>query len=467
MLQFFKLNDPFRLVGILLFLGVFRLPYLLIGTPLIQPEMIWLLIGERIANGIPMYGGIMDDTGPFAALAYGLLYALFGKSLTAHHVLAAFVVFFQVAYLNYLFIRFKTYKENTYLPAIVMLVYFHLSYDFLILSPSLMGNMFILLAFGQLFSQTSLSKNATESILLLGLFGGIALCFHFPLVVFLPLMIVFGVVIGGFNFQQLSLVVTAYLLPFALVAMYFFWIEGLEEFFVEFVLASRKIERSLHTTIGELAFVFFVPAIFSTLGFLAILLVKKLYVNQQKQNQLMILYLVCASFTVFLANRTIGYQFLGLIPVFTFYTVHYLNSLRRPFLQSALFYLILLGAPFIGASWLFYKQKDPTYYNYAVKEGSEYQFTAGASILVLGEDLGYYREAKLATPYLNFSMAKPYLESHNSFGQMAKINRFFLEEQPEWVIDQEGVFAAMLPFYPQIQEWYVQDSPGRYRLKKQ
>ncbi|EON77021.1 hypothetical protein ADIS_2470 [Lunatimonas lonarensis] len=466
MLQFFKLNDPFRLVGILLFLGIFRLPYFLLGTPMIQPEMVWLLIGERMASGIPMYDGIMDDTGPFSALFYGLLHFLFGKSLTAHHVLAGFVVFFQVAYLNHLFIRYKTYKENTYLPAIVMLVYFHLSYDFLILSPSLLGNTFILLAFGQLFSQTALNKNATESILLLGLFGGIALCFHFPLVVFFPLMVVFGVVIGGFNFQQLALSVTAYLLPFALVALYFFWIEGLEEFFVEFVLASRKIQRSVHTTVGELAFVFFMPILLSIFGFFAILLVKKLYINQQKQNQLMILYLICASFTVFLANRTIGYQFLGLIPVFAFYTVHYLNSIRRPVFQSALFYLILLGMPFIGVSWFFYKKNDPTYHQYAVMEGPEYAITKGTNVLVLGKDLGYYREASLATPYLNFAMAKPYLENRRDFGQMAKINRFFVEEQPEWVIDEEGVFGAMLPFYPQIQALYEQEASDRYRLKK-
>lgn len=449
-----------------MFLGLFRLPYYLIGAPLVQPEMVWLLIGERIAGGFAMYGGIMDDTGPFSALTYGVLHLLFGRSPSAHHLLAALVIFFQVVYVNFLFIRFKTYKENTYLPAIVMLVFFHLSYDFLILSPSLLGNTFILLAFGQLFSQTAVNKNSTESILLLGLFGGIALCFHFPLVVFLPLLVVFGIVIGGFNFQQLLLTVTAYLLPLTLVGVYFFWIDGLEEFFVEFVLASRKIEGIVHTTLGELAFVFFLPLLLSALGFFAILLVKKLYINQQKQNQLMILYLVCASFTVFLANRTIGYQFIGLIPVFTFYTVHYLVSLRRPFFQSLLFYVLLLGTPFIGVSWLFYKQNDPTFFEYAVKDGQEYGMVDGSSVLVLGRDLGYYRQASIATPYLNFAMAKPYLSDRERFERMAKINRFFMDERPDWVIDEEGVFGEMLPYYPQIQSLYEWDGEIRYQLKK-
>ncbi len=428
--------------------------------------MVWLLIGERMAGGFAMYGEIMDDTGPFSALTYGLLHFFFGRSLFMHHLFAAFVIFFQVTYLNFLFIRFKTYKENTYLPAIVMLCFFHLSYDFLVLSPSLLGNTFILLAFGQLFSQTAVNKNSTESILLLGLYGGIALCFHFPLVVFLPLMVVFGMVIGGFNFQQLLLAVTAYLIPLALVGVYFFWIEGLEDFFIEFVLASRKIEGLVHSTLREIGFVFFLPLLLSTWGFFAILLVKKLYINQQKQSQLMILYLVCASFTVFVANRTIAYQFLGLIPVFTFYTVHYLVSIRKPILQSLLFYVLFLGTPFIGASWLFYKQNDPTYFEYAVKDGPEYHFSDGASVLVLGKDLGYYRNAPLATPYLNFAMAKPYLADLENFENRAKINRFFREERPGWVIDDEGVFGDLLPNYPQIQAMYELEEINRYRLKK-
>jgi len=87
-------------------------------------------------------------------------------------------------------------------------------------------------------------------------------------------------------------------------------------------------------------------------------------------------------------------------------------------------------------------------------------------VLVLGRDLGYYRHASLATPYLNFAMAKPYLSDRGSFESMAKINRFFIEERPEWVIDEEGIFGELLPYFPQIKALYELDGELRYRLKK-
>lgn len=465
MLQFFKVNDPFRLVGILLFLVLFRLPYHWLGAPVTQPEMVWLLIGERIAEGHVMYSDIMDDTGPFSTVVYGLLHLLFGRSLLAQHILASLIILFQVTYLNFLFIRFKTYVENTYLPSIIFLILFHLSYDFLVLSPSLMGNTFILLAFGQFFSQTAVNKNSTESILLLGLFGGAALCFHFPLIVFFPVMLGFGVMMGGFNFQQLILAVTSYFLPIALVSLYFFWIDGFMDFVEEFILASRMIDGPVHTSYGELLFIFGLPLTVSLFGFFSIALVKKLYVNQQKQNQLMILYFVCASCTIFLANRVIAYQFLGLIPVFTYYIVHFLASLKKEYAQSLLFYTLFLGIPFIGYSWLFYKKNDQTFYNYALQSGESYSFTEGAKVLVLGNDLGYYQHASLATPYLNYAMAKPFLTDLGTYQRKAEVYRHFSDDKPEWVVDEEGVFSELLLLFPQMQTLYTKESEYLYKLK--
>src|SRR5690606_7720362 len=114
LLSFFKLNDPFRLLGIVFLLAILRIPYLLLEIPLLQPELIWMLIGERMSNGYSMYVDIIDDTGALSAGVYWLIHLIAGKSLLAYHVVAALIILFQASYINHLLIQYKAFEENTY-----------------------------------------------------------------------------------------------------------------------------------------------------------------------------------------------------------------------------------------------------------------------------------------------------------------------------------------------------------------
>lgn len=434
--------------------------------PLLQPEMIWMLIGERMDGGYAMYSQIMDDTGPFSAFVYWVLYALFGRSAWAFHSFAGIVIVFQIVYINFLFIRFKSYQENSYLPAVVMLVLFHLSYDFLVLSPSLMGNTFILLAFGQLFSHTSINRNSTESVLLLGLYGGFALCFHFPLIVFFPFMVICGIFISGFNFQQLSLSVTSYFIPVTLYGLYSFWTDSFWDFYREFVLASRQVVPVVHIPYQELLILFSFPIFLSLIGLVLTFGLRKMYVNQQKQSQLMVLYFICSCCALFFANRTISYQFLGLVPVFTYYLIHLLWVVKNKYRKQLIFYSYLLLIPALGCWWLILKKNETAAFSeYAITAKDRHPIRKGASVLVLGKDLGYYQDAVPATPFINIGLAKQYLEDMGDYGKKTSVFRHFVEESPNYVVDEEGVFAQILPYFPQLAERYERLPDGVYQLK--
>src|SRR5690606_31703706 len=212
-----------------------------------------MLVGERMAKGHAMYVDIIDDTGALSAGVYWLIHLVAGRSLLAYHVVAALIIFFQASYINHLLIQYKAFEENTYLPALVMVVLFHLSYDFLTLSPALMGSTFILLALGPLFSQTVRHQDQPDPVFLTGLFGGIALCFHFPLMVLLPFFLAGGLIICGYDLRQLLLCVTGYLLPLALCALYYFWIDGFSEFVTGFIYSIRIIDVYRHVSYWDLA----------------------------------------------------------------------------------------------------------------------------------------------------------------------------------------------------------------------
>ena len=465
MLSFFKLNDPFRLLGIVFLLAILRIPYLLLEIPLLQPELIWMLIGERMSNGYSMYVDIIDDTGALSAGVYWLIHLIAGKSLLAYHVVAALIILFQASYINHLLIQYKAFEENTYIPALVMLVLFHLSFDFLTLSPSLMGSTFILLALGQLFSQTVRHQDQPEPVFLVGLFGGIALCFHFPLMVFLPFFLAAGLIISGYNLHQLLLCLTGYFLPIILCALYYFWIDGFSEFITGFVYSIRIVDVYRHVAYSDLASLLGLALFFTFWGFVLGFLTKRLTVNQQKQNQLIILYLVFAILPLVAANRLTPYQLVVLLPGLTYYISQIFIYLNRKRLTAFAFYAFLLGVPSTGYVWLSQKLSSGGIDHYAVNIDNRYDFTDNSTVLVLGQDLGYYRNASLAGPYLNYQLSKPVLAEYKNYPALTKIYLAFKNEKPEYVIDEEGTFAALLEHLPELAAGYALEAEGVYRLK--
>ncbi len=424
-----------------------------------------MLIGERMSKGYAMYVDIIDDTGTLSAGMYWLIHLVAGRSLLAYHLIAAAVILFQVSYLNTFLIQYKAFEENTYVPALVMLVLFHLSYDFLALSPALMGSTFILLALGQLFSQTVRHQDQPEPVFLTGLFGGIALCFHFPLMVFLPFFLAAGLIICGYNLRQLLLCLTGYFLPIILCALYYFWIDGFSEFITGFVYSIRIIDVYRHVSYWDLASLLALALFFTFWGFVLGFLLKRLTVNQQKQNQLVILYLVFAILPLVAANRLTPYQLVVLLPGMTYYISQIFIYLNRKKLITLVFYAFLLGIPSVGYGWLTQKLKSDGIDNYVVNVDNRHGFTENSTVLVLGQDLGYYRNASLAGPYLNYQLSKPVLAEYRNYPALTKIYLSFKNEKPEYIIDEEGTFAALLEHLPELAADYTLEAEGVYRLK--
>jgi hypothetical protein len=455
LLSFFRINDPSRLIVIIAVLLLLSSIYIwVLNIPLLQPEMIWLLIGERMADGKHMYLDIIDDTGPLSAGVYWVCHLLFGRSVMVYKLLAILVVIFQIVYINTLYIKYKSFEENTYIPALVMVILFHLSFDMITLSPALMGSTFIVLALGQLFSQTVLQKEGSDSILLVGIFGGIAACFHFPLVTFLPFLLVAGIVVSGFSFRQLILAFVSYLLPLTFCAVYYFWFDGLFAFFDQFIISPRNVESYAHVSYRDLLILFSAPLFFTTLGFFVGLIVKSQTVNQQKQLQLTLIFLIFAISSLLLTNRRTPYQFIVTIPGLAYFITFLFVAFKKGVPVKILAALFVFGIPIIGYIWTVFQTNSGKISTYAVTVSDKHKITKGKKVLVLGEDLGYYHNASLATPYLHFRLSKNTLRNQNGLEKTALIYQNFIKERPEVIVDEEGVFEELLKLFPPLEDSY-------------
>lgn len=434
-------------------------------VPMLQPEMTWLLIGERMAEGKAMYIDIVDDTGPLSAAVYWLCHLAFGRSWLALKILALVLAMFQITYLNGIFIYYKSFKENTYIPALLLVILFHLSFDLLTLSPALMGSTFLVLALRHLFSQTVLQKEGSDSILLIGLFGGIAACFHFPLVTFLPFMLISGVIVSGFSFRQLVLSMIAYSLPFTIIALFYFWNDSLWIFFEEFVIDPRRVDRYAHVGLRDLLVLFLPGMVFSVMGFVVGAVLQSQTVNQQKQFQLMFLFVLFGMGSLFLSNRITPYQLVMILPGMAYFGTQLFAAYEKGPFMKALSWIFILGIPFGGFLWIVLKSNSGEINTYAIEFMEKHASTRGKRILVLGEDLGYYQNASLGSRYLNYSLTKNILNDTTDLRNSAEVFRVFSTERPQIIIDEDGLFENLSNRLSPLKEIYQKQGEGRFELK--
>ena len=185
LLRFFRINDPYRLLGLFVLLILFSLPYLIHPGMNTLQELRNFVLGEAIGDGKLMYVGIIDSSAPITAFIFGLTDWIFGRSLLGQHIFAVVLISFQASFFAILLINNKAYNDNTYVPALIFGLLCFFSFDLLSFSPELLGSTVLLLALNNLFKEIEFRIEKDEIILNLGVYLGVATLLIFSYAIFL------------------------------------------------------------------------------------------------------------------------------------------------------------------------------------------------------------------------------------------------------------------------------------------
>lgn len=461
LLSFFKVNDPFRLIGVGLFALILTLVYLFVNPfPLTNPQLIWMVLGERLNEGNFLYLDVIDDTGPLSAAFFALVDFVFGRNMVAYEILGRALILVQVIYWNTILIKYRVFDENTYLPSIIMMALFHISFDLLSLSPTLLGSTFLILALGQLFSQTVLQKETSESTLLIGLYAGLATGFNPNYALFLPYMIFTGIAISGFSFRQLMLSLVGYFLPILLISVYYFWNDGLEAAFDTWPLIFQSDKYQFQSYISWLI-LGALPILLSIVGYFLSAVLRGSTINQQKQRQLIIIWIFFSALEFFLIKRQASYQLVIFIPGITYLITQFFLNMGRGMIAKLSFYLLIIGLP--GFAFWYWQGTVEKHADYFVKESDPIEYPG--SVMILGEDISPYIHSKMGGPFLNFKLSKLYLEREKDLPERAKLFQLLQTQKADVVLDQEGVFSRLLQEYPELAKQYESPETGVFLLK--
>ncbi|HEX8348358.1 MAG TPA: hypothetical protein VF598_00220 [Hymenobacter sp.] len=431
---------------LLLVLAV-RLPLLWLGVPLTMAELRAMLLGERLHEGAILYRNLYDSTAPLAAAFFAALDFVGNRPLWLYRVLALVLLLFQALRLNMVLNRADVHPERGFVAALMYLLLASLSSDLDTLSPLLLGHTFIILSLSALLP-TSREGYDNRRLFRAGFLIGVAALCYLPLALFL-LVGLFAVIIFAANsFRSFLLLLCGFFFPYAVATTFFLYFESLPDF-LQFHLRPT-LQGLVAGADGLPLFVqlrlFILPAVILGLALARSFTTSLGLVFQVNFQQLMLVWLVVASLMVAAGQGTAPGTLVLVLPPLTYFSLFLWQKARRAWVPEVLL-LVVLGTIVLvryrTVLGLEYAVQIPAESRYAVQPNPAYAAVKGQRLLVLGNDQRSYLYNRLATPYLDWSLAQTDFGHLNEYAAVSRLAHNFAPTPPDYIIDKAGLLPEL------------------------
>ena len=455
MLNFFKLNDPNRLIIIFLVLLCLRGLLTFQGLSITLFELKWLLLGQRSAEGFFMYKEIFDYTGPFSVFFYRIIDQIFGKSQHAHHVISTFWLFLNAIIFNSFLKKNKNFSENNNLPALFFVLYAVAIPDFMVLSPQIMSLTFLLMGLSKVLDRIA---GETTDVLFLytGIHVGIATLFYPPAIIYFFIFLISFFLFSSSKLRRIGLYFNGFLIPLVLISCFFYWNDNGS--YAWHALVNRGLFGQEINYLSKIKnyYSFRVPILIGSAAMVITLLSNHFTSFQNKAAQVMLLMVIGASIVIWLDIETSPVQMLYFVPSLTFFLVHLMLMLSKVWIKR-LVPLMIVGV-LILAPYLNYDQLNTN--GMIVKKGIDK--SSKMRIMLLSDNLSILHGQELASPFLDAQLSKEKIASLDDsvFAQM--LIKVIKQAPPSVIIDDWMLIPKIFSAFPELSKEYRKQKRGYY-----
>jgi hypothetical protein len=453
-LRFFRLNDPYRLLAVLILMVAMSMPIFLHPMTITIPELKDIVLGELLNSGKMMYLQVVDDS-PWAAAWFAkIVEFVMGRSIFGRHLMALLIIFFQAAFFAFIVIRNRAYNESNYLPAFIFGVICFFSFDMLSLSRELLASTFLLLALNNIFKEIEFKVQRDEIIFNIGFFLGIASLFIFSYSVFLIGSLVILSVFARITLRKSLLLTFGFAFPhLALICVYYFR-DGLSEFAQYFYDANFTFhsvnlvswKSILWLSGGVLSFFFFA---------LVMLNREARFTKYQSQLlQVMLLWMGVSFIQISITLELTPHSFITFVPPLSYFISHYILLIRRKWIAESMVWIFLLSTIGIGTAARLGKIKTVDYSGLYAKSSKYESFIKRKRVLVLGDDLGIFKNNQAASYFLNWNLSKKIFQEPEYFENVIHVQDSFEKDMPDVIIDEKELMKKFFIRLPGLQAQY-------------
>jgi hypothetical protein len=457
-IQYFRINDPYRLVGLLLLLIIIYLPLFLDFPTMTIPELKSIVIGEKLNENYSMYTELADNTAPLAAWLYEITDSIFGRSTLARHIFAFVLLFFQGAYLGIMFITRKAFNENTYIPSLVFCLLFFLSFDTITFSAELAGSSFLLLALNNLFKEIEFRVQRDETTFNLGLFISLASLFSFGFFCYLFCAMIILFFFSRTSPRKFLLLGFGFLLPHFLVLSIAYLNGSISSLWDYYYLSNFVLTRSTFISTESLIVMSSIPLIYFVVSIVMLQRESRFSKYQSQLLQVMFLWIGFSLIYLFTCKDLRPQNLIVFFPGLTFLFTHFFLFIRRKKYAEMNIWIMVIGI--ISVSYLarYDKLKAVNYARLLVSPHDKE--VKNKRILVLQNDLTYFQQNKLATPYLNWQLSERIFKAPDFYENITQVYHALINDPPDLIIDKENLMQPFFDRMPGLKKLYTRKGDG-------
>ncbi len=453
LLRYFRINDPYRLLGLLVILILVYLPLFIDMPGMTYPELKNLVIGEKVHEGRTLYSELIDSTGPLAAWFNGLLDLIFGSSVLARRISALLVLFFQTAFVGIMFADKKAFSENTYIPSLIYAILFFFSFDTLSLTPELLGFGFVLLALNNLLKEIEFREQRNESIFNLGLYISLASLFSFSFFVYLPGALLILIIFTRHPARKYFLLICGFLIPHLLLMSIFYLQDSFSEMWRFYYIPNLSMQTSRYLSSSSLWWLGAIPLIFLIISLFMLNREARLTKYQTQLVQSMFFWMIFSFVHLFFSRDIRPQSFITVIPCLSFFMTHSVLVIhKRKFAEIGIWILLVTT---VCISYLArYSAIDAVDYNRLMVNDEKLK-VAGQRILVLDNDLNAYKHHDLASPFFNWELSKEIFSAPEYYENVIQVYRGLTLDPPDVIRDREDKLKPFLDRIPELKKKYT------------
>jgi len=466
LLAFFRINDPYRLIGIFLLIILIRLPFYLGEMPLTIPELQWMLVGESVSFDRILYLDVWDDVGPLSAFVYALIDTIGGRTQWGYHILGGLLLLIQCYLFNQLLISNKAYKENTYLPALIYMILMCGFFDFYTLSPAFMSCTFLLLVINGVCHHIAV-KAKDEQFLNIGLSLGLSALLYLPSLAYLPITILALGLLSSMNYQKYILLLFGFLFPVVLVGIFFFWNGALLNFVELYFFQWLGLPFTEYVDLKTMLLISAVPLLLLLFSWFKVYSKGRYNNHQTSYIQVMLIFLLGAAIIFFFSRERVPHQLMIFVAPVAFFLSHYFLLIRRKLIAELVFTAFLAGI-LIANYGILYRVIIPAELfrtdTLIVQATPWDELVKGKKLLIVGGAPDAYLHAYPVTPYLNWNLSASHLQQTEAFDNLSEIYANLSNDPPDIIIDQQNLIPDLFNHMPTIAALYRRQGEA-YLLK--
>lgn len=461
MLRYFRINDPYRLIGLLVISGILFIPTIVASPALSIPELRSILIGEKVGQGAVPFADIVDATGPLTSWLYGLVDILMGRSIAGRHIVAFLAIISQAIFMGLVFINRKVFSENTYVPALIFVIFCAFSYDTLALTGELIGMGFLLVALNNLFKELEFRTKRDDTVLGLGFFISLASLSSFDYAIYFLAASVIVILYSRRDLRVFLLLLTGFCLPHLLLMAIYFLFGYLGSLMQYYYLPNLQFGAGALMDASGLLYLSFIPALYLAASLLMLNREARFSKYQSQIFQSMLLWTGFSVIYVLYAGNLRPQSLITFAPCLSYFVSQLLLLIRRRRFAEWGLWVFLVGVVLVGTLARYEKIIQIDYRGLQVS-GNEDADVKDKKIVVLADDLSWYAGNALATPFLDWSLSEPRFSDLDYYENVIFISEGFRKDPPDVIIDPEQYMPAVFDRIPLLKEMYREEQPGRF-----